>query len=115
MVTKWFMFTFLLFSFLLTGCSGEQSDQNTNGPAKETLASLAKDAKEVNVTLPSFVSESPAIVQETYALAFANQETLNYMPCFCGCVNSGHQSNRDCYIKDARQNGAVVWDNMSAT
>jgi PBP1b-binding outer membrane lipoprotein LpoB len=55
------MFTILVLLFILAGCSGEQSDQSTKGPAKEPLASLTKDAKEVDVALPAFVSESYSI------------------------------------------------------
>ena len=34
-----------------------------------------------------------------YRYAVVNRETLRYMPCFCGCVNAGHGSNFDCYVR----------------
>ncbi|MGH2355229.1 MAG: PCYCGC motif-containing (lipo)protein [Chloroflexota bacterium] len=52
-------------------------------------------------------------VQEAYRYALAHPDILQYMPCFCGCGVQGHRSNRDCYIRDVRTDGAVVLDPMS--
>ncbi|GAB7386940.1 hypothetical protein BSNK01_07760 [Bacillaceae bacterium] len=103
--------------FVVSGCSGEPEENasHLSGPAAETLASLAQEAKAVEVALPAFLADSPAMVRETYALAYAHRDLLQYMPCFCGCGDAGHTSNRDCFIRDVRDNGAVVWDKMSAT
>ena len=45
--------------------------------------------------------------------AVANHDTLQYMPCFCGCVNGGHASNFDCYVREVYPDGRVRLDTMS--
>jgi hypothetical protein len=52
-------------------------------------------------------------VQEAYRFALANKDTLQYMPCYCGCVNDGHTSNYDCYVKEARPDGSFLLEPMS--
>ena len=51
--------------------------------------------------------------QGLYRYAVANHETLRYIPCFCGCVNGGHRSNFDCYVRDVLPDGRVRLDTMS--
>lgn len=48
-----------------------------------------------------------------YRYAAANRETLQYMPCFCGCVEGGHQSNFDCYVREVLSDGRIRLDTMS--
>ncbi|MER3487129.1 MAG: hypothetical protein C4345_15280, partial [Chloroflexota bacterium] len=52
-------------------------------------------------------------VQEAYRFAVANPHVLQYIPRYCGCVNQGHTSNKDCYIDELRPDGSVVLDPMS--
>lgn len=52
-------------------------------------------------------------VQEGYRYAVASQDILKYIPCYCGCVNQGYTSNRDCYVRESRPDGSVVLDPMS--
>ena len=52
-------------------------------------------------------------VQEAYRYAVANPDVLQWIPCFCGCVNGGHTSNKDCYVREFRRDGSVVLDPMS--
>lgn len=97
------------FALLFTGCGGQQEQ----GPSKESLAALSQQAQQVNIRLPAFVANAPSpIVRETYALAYANRDVLQYMPCYCGCVDSGHTSNQNCFIDSVNLNGEVVWDKM---
>jgi hypothetical protein len=56
---------------------------------------------------------APPEVQEAYRFALANPEPLQYIPCYCGCGDQGHGSNRDCYIREMRPDGSVVLDPMS--
>jgi hypothetical protein len=120
-VRKWLFFCSLAFILLLAGCSdnsGKQSSQNkqkVEGPSHQALDLLPEKAKQIDIEVPDFLTDKPSTVPQLYKLAYANQDVLKYMPCFCGCVNTGHKSNQDCYIKDARKNGAVVWDKMAAT
>ena len=41
------------------------------------------------------------------------RKVLQYMPCFCGCVNGGHASNWDCYVREVNPAGRIRLDNMS--
>lgn len=52
-------------------------------------------------------------VQEAYRFAVANPNVLQYIPCYCGCVNQGMTSNHDCYVQESRSDGTVVLDPMS--
>ncbi|MBI1848639.1 MAG: hypothetical protein HY294_11250 [Candidatus Rokubacteria bacterium] len=47
--------------------------------------------------LPAFATggDLPAL----YRFAAERQDVLSFMPCFCGCGDIGHTSNRACYIK----------------
>src|SRR5438270_3817596 len=71
---------------------------------------IAKPAENV---WPDIFWKSPAEVQEAYRYALANPDVLQYFPCFCGCVNQGHTSNKDCYIQQARPDGSVLLEPMS--
>ncbi len=51
-------------------------------------------------------------VQEAYRFAVAHPDVLQFIPCYCGCVNQGHRSNRDCYVREVRADGSVVLDPM---
>ncbi len=62
---------------------------------------------------PDVFRELPAPTQEVYRYAAANQAVLQYMPCFCGCVNGGHASNYDCYVREAYWDGRIRIDTMS--
>ena len=52
-------------------------------------------------------------VQTMYRYAVANRDVLRWMPCFCGCVNGGHTSNYDCYVRGVLPDGRVQLDTMS--
>ncbi|MBI4301994.1 MAG: hypothetical protein HY664_05270 [Chloroflexi bacterium] len=63
-----------------------------------------------NVKYPDYVLSAPARVKEAYEFAVTNPEVLAYMPCYCGCGDAGHTSNKDCYIKEAKGDGTFVFD-----
>lgn len=65
--------------------------------------------------LPTAVRRAPLNVQQAYRFATANRDTLRWIPCFCSCGVEGHTSNADCYIKDVKPDGSVVFDFMSLT
>jgi len=48
--------------------------------------------------LPEFARGGPD-AGRLYHFATDHAGDLEYIPCFCGCKNIGHRSNRDCYIK----------------
>jgi len=81
-----------------------------SAPRAGTSGLVARPA--VNEWPREFVQAAPE-VQEAYRYALANPDVLQYMPCFCGCVNQGHTSNKDCYIQRARSDGSFVLEPMS--
>lgn len=53
--------------------------------------------------LPEDVRRASPGVREAYRFAIANQDTLQYVPCFCGCGADGHTSNASCYLRTRRR------------
>lgn len=64
--------------------------------------------------LPEFVRQSPEIAS-VYRFATDHAGDLEYVPCFCGCVNIGHRSNRDCYVKGFNRDGTITYTSHGAT
>ena len=62
---------------------------------------------------PPEFNELSADTQAMYRYAAANHDVLQYMPCFCGCVNAGHTSNFDCYVREVYPDGRIRLDTMS--
>jgi hypothetical protein len=62
---------------------------------------------------PDLFRQAPAGVQDLYRYAAANEDVLQWLPCFCGCVEQGHASNFDCFVQQVRGDGSVVLDAMS--
>jgi hypothetical protein len=62
---------------------------------------------------PSEFMELPAETQAMYRYEVANESILQWFPCYCGCVEGGHRSNFDCYVRDVRFDGRVRLDTMS--
>jgi hypothetical protein len=62
---------------------------------------------------PSEFLQLPAETQAMYRYAAVNRDTLQYMPCFCGCVAGGHQNNFDCYVREVLTDGRIRLDTMS--
>ena len=50
-------------------------------------------------TLPNWLAVVDPEVQGLYAWAAEHKRELAYIPCYCGCVGSGHLNNYDCYFK----------------
>src|SRR3989344_317541 len=49
--------------------------------------------------LPENIYNNPQL-KELYIFAIENPDILEQIPCYCGCDNIGHVSNRNCYIND---------------
>lgn len=63
--------------------------------------------------LPStqyMVPRPPEVVRAVYTFAARHPEVLHYVPCFCGCQNSGHKDNDDCFIQSRDANGRPTWE-----
>ena len=97
----------LLALLLLAGCGQEKKETHVhlapNGDLREETASLDQ--------LPSFLDGKPAQVKLAYQAAAKLTDTLQWIPCYCGCGESaGHGHNFHCFIHEVREDGAVVWD-----
>ena len=64
--------------------------------------------------LPEFVRGVPDTAS-VYRFTTDHAADLEYIPCFCGCKNIGHQSNRDCYIKSFNRDGRVTYTSHGST
>jgi hypothetical protein len=77
------------------------------GNYTETTAGLS--------VLPSFLQYYESEVKQVYKLAAAHTELLQWIPCYCGCGSrEGHRHNKDCFIKEIKATGEVVWDSHAA-
>ena len=88
----------------LVGCSTGVGQGSADGAL---LAWPAEDR------WPEQFHKASATIQEAYRFAVANQDLLQWMPCFCGCGEWGHTSNADCYVQEMRSDGSVLLDPMS--
>ncbi len=83
-------------------------------PSTLTTACAANPAHELKMapmnTLPKEMQAAPTTVRESYQFAVANPDALKNVPCYCGCGAVGHTTNYACYVKEAKAEGAVVFD-----
>jgi hypothetical protein len=49
----------------------------------------------------------PATVRAVYEFAARRPDVLKYVPCFCGCEQSGHVGNDDCFVSRRDAAGKV--------
>ncbi len=94
MKLRWILLIMLL---ALGACSSSDSDEKELTLAPES-------------SLPDFVRGAPDQIKEAYRFAIANPDIVELCPCFCGCGAVGHMNNLDCYVKEFRPNGAIVFD-----
>ncbi|CAJ1004578.1 MULTISPECIES: PCYCGC domain-containing protein [Brevibacillus] len=102
----------LLAAALIAGCDGQDNAQGDhsghqqhapNGDLQELTASADQ--------LPSFLNDLDPQIVAAYKIAAANRDLLKSIPCYCGCGESaGHQHNGNCFIKEEREDGSIVWD-----
>jgi hypothetical protein len=78
-------------------------------PQSDTSHGLAP----VSDLSPELRRLSPEI-QEAYRFALANRDTLEKIPCYCGCGNVGHMDNYMCYVQSESADGQVVFDYHAA-
>lgn len=64
--------------------------------------------------LPGFATSRGARVADAYRYAASNRDLLHYIPCYCGCVTVGHESNYDCYVHAVGGDERVTYTNHGA-
>ncbi len=60
--------------------------------------------------MPAEVQTAPVVVQQAYQFAVANPDTMQQIPCYCGCGAMGHTSNYSCYVAEVAGDGAITYD-----
>ena len=89
-------------------------------PAAATAGPVTTDQYGDNVQtlprgqLPEFARGSPGI-GSVYRFAVDHAGKLEYIPCFCGCKDIGHRSNRDCYVKSFNRDGTITYTSNGAS
>ncbi len=89
------------------GATGQTGQSAAPGPGAALVAWPSQNR------WPERFQRAQPDVQEAYRYAVANPQVLQYFPCFCGCEDEGHTSNKDCYIDEFRSDGSVLLDSMS--
>lgn len=107
-------------SLALSGCGTKEEAQEKKEATEHTHAhGVTSDITEITKnadTLPSFLSSQSEQVQQIYHIAAQNHELLSWIPCYCGCGDSvGHKSNKNCFIREIRETGEIVWDSHATT
>jgi len=65
--------------------------------------------------LPAFARRGAQDHTDLYRYAVEHGGELKYIPCYCGCGNIGHASNRACYIKREHPDGGKTFTSHAAT
>ena len=103
MIRTWLKRLSFLSVWLILSVSGNLSACGSKPTVELKMAPLSQ--------LPPEIQRAPTQVREAYQFALANQEILEKIPCYCGCVGVGHTSNYMCYIQDdGSLSGQVVFD-----
>lgn len=89
----------VLVSGALAGCGGGAS---AGGGITLKMAPLS--------AMPQAVQAAPKTVQEAYQFNVANPDTMQHIPCYCGCGGIGHESNYACYVQDVDASGQITFD-----
>jgi hypothetical protein len=86
----------VLFPYIaaLSGCAASNPLQGLK------MAPMSQMTEDVKAATP--------LIQQAYQFAAANRETLQQIPCYCGCATTGHTSNYDCYIVEIKPAGEIV-------
>ncbi|MFF2884825.1 PCYCGC motif-containing (lipo)protein [Bacillus toyonensis] len=108
---------------LLIGCSSVNDSSSTKNDKTQNQLQETKNKGEhfkgdtlettANVeSLPSFLSSANnGQISQIYGMVGKDIELLKWIPCYCGCdENSGHKSNKDCFIREIKENGEVTWE-----
>jgi hypothetical protein len=68
------------------------------------------------IVWPDFVERAGGDVKRLYEFQVVNGDLMKHMPCFCGCGRAdGHTSSRDCFVREVKPDGSVVFDDMAPT
>ena len=63
--------------------------------------------------LPKYSQRNPE-VRAAYEYALSNPEILSNIPCYCGCYRLGHENVGNCFIKEVKEDGKVIFEEHGA-
>ena len=63
--------------------------------------------------LPKYTTRT-ASVQAAYQYSLDNPELLDHIPCYCNCYRLGHEDVGNCFVKEFKEDGKVVFDEHGA-
>ncbi|MBI2237046.1 MAG: hypothetical protein HYU54_00755 [Actinobacteria bacterium] len=104
---------------LFTACAGREPHPSAGGSVETGVREGRYQRHPAAVPmagapLPAYAQVTPEL-QVLYSFALEHPEVLTYMPCTCGCVDGGHHSNWNCYVRAVMADGTVVLDDMAPT
>ncbi|NHN33659.1 hypothetical protein G9U52_27965 [Paenibacillus sp. S3N08] len=103
------IFLLVLVMVTLAAC-GSQSTEDHAAHGGAHSGDLQETTSSIN-TLPKFLKNQPEQTQQIYQIAGLSMDKLQWIPCYCGCGDEvGHKSNKNCFIKEVKSDGSVVWD-----
>jgi hypothetical protein len=121
--TKKVFFTAFIFLLLLasglSGCSSNEEAAHDDGHAAHQEQLPGGDIIETTAgpdQLPSFLKGFDPQIAKVYQAVGHNHSVVEHMACYCGCGESvGHKSNRDCFIREVKPDGQIVWNSHGTT
>jgi hypothetical protein len=121
---KRYFFVLILLILALTACSNKQesnsqkeiehdssSSINIDHNLEGAMYNMNEDAWSKEVA-GFFATKDAAAVKEAYEIAIYHPDLLDFMPCYCGCGDDGHDSNTDCFVDSIDDQGIVQLDTM---
>ena len=89
---------------LIAACTARPAD--SGGSSARPASPYAANAR-LGIW-PAIVAQASTETRTAYAYAISSQQSLHYIPCYCGCGASGHQDNLGCYVQSFMDDGWVV-------
>ncbi len=111
-MTRYILSTLIILSFIITAGCANSEQNNIKGKDDHTTAmgDIAEETSSMH-ELPMFLKDQTDNIKTIYKASAASQELLEKIPCYCGCGESvGHKNNYDCFVRENKKNGGVVWD-----
>lgn len=105
----------IIATILITGCSTQNAAPvATDEHSQQQHSSMPSDIQETTASikvLPTFLDKGDPQIKLIYQIAGLSNDLLQWIPCYCGCgEEAGHKNNGNCFIKEVKKDGSVVWD-----
>lgn len=59
---------------------------------------------------PAYVSGNGARTDAAYRYALEHGNVIQWLPCYCGCVEMDHRSNLDCFLRPHESGGTIAFE-----